>query len=257
MRNIQVENKNNVLTIILNRPERHNALNFETLLELQSLLVTLPRRFPDTRCVILTGHGDKAFSAGADLKELSTMSPKQGEELSFLAQEVTLLLEALPVPIIASVNGVAMGGGLELALACDFIYTCNQAQLALPEVSLGLIPGFGGCVRLGRRVGMAKAKELIFTGNSLTGEEAQIIGLSNKNFENSTLLKQGVLQTALAISSRGPKAVATAKYSIEKGAQTALRAGLEMERKNYRRVLENSESTEGMAAFLEKRAPSF
>lgn len=243
-----------ILTI--NRPEKLNALSETVFREIKDVLTAL-RLNPDIRGLILTGAGDKAFVAGADILAMSRMSPQQGEEFSRLAQEITLMLEDLPFPVIAAVNGYALGGGCELAMACDFIYATENAVFAQPEVNLGLIPGFGGCVRLSRYVGGGLAKEMIYTGRRLDAYEAAQAGLVNRVFPGRTEVIGGAVQTLRQIFSKSRTAVNVCKTVINNTYARGTSDALAAERQGFRKVFESDEKAEGVAAFLEKRAPNF
>ena len=174
-----VDEQDGITTITVDRPDALNALNATVLAELDAVTTTIASARGATRGVILTGSGEKAFIAGADIKAMSQMSPDEAEAFSRLGQRVTTQLESLPVTVIACVNGFALGGGCEMAMACDFIYATGNARFGQPEVSLGLIPGFGGCVRLIRYVGPGHAKELIYSGRHVKADEAARLGLVN------------------------------------------------------------------------------
>lgn len=239
-----------VLTI--NRPEALNALNHQLLRDLSAFLTTKHA----IRVLILTGQGDKAFIAGADIREMESMSTGDSQYLSVLGQKVTLLLENAPFVTIAAVNGFALGGGLEIALACDFIYAARRAKLGLPEVSLGLIPGFGGTQRLARAVGPRMAKELIFTGKKITAEEALRIGLVNQVCEDNHLL-DSCQQTAKEMLKNSTASILRAKHVINSCIHLPIEVALEHERQGFIQCFSYPDRLEGIHAFLEKRAPHF
>src|SRR5437588_10854260 len=197
--NIQVERDGQIATITVNRPKSLNALNSQTLRELTQAV----RDNADQRALILTGAGDKAFVAGADISEMAPMTPWSAREFSELGHVVTALLEDIPCATIAAVNGYALGGGLELAVACDMIYASDNAKLGLPEVTLGITPGFGGTQRLVRLVGKLRAKEIIFTGEMVDAQKAAQIGLVNEVFPREQLLPH-CRKVAAKIATRGP-----------------------------------------------------
>src|SRR5688572_29564933 len=189
---VEVETEGMVALLRINRPEKLNALNETVLLTLASRVLELCAESSDrrVRCAIVTGAGDKAFVAGADIAELATLDPNGAKALSELGHRLGRAMEEAPFPLIAAVNGFALGGGLELALACDFIYASDKAKFGLPEVGLGLIPGFGGTQRLPRRVGPGPARELLYTGKTIDAAAAKGIGLVNEVFPAGELLQK-------------------------------------------------------------------
>jgi enoyl-CoA hydratase len=241
-------------TLTVNRPDSLNALDRDTLLALARAVAEVAARKP--RCLIVTGAGDKAFVAGADIAAMSAMSSTQAEGFARLGQATFAALEALPLPVLAAVNGFALGGGCELALACDFIYASDKAKLGQPEVKLGIIPGFGGTQRLARRVGLGMARELIYTGRMLGSEEALRIGLVNAVVPRPELMPR-VLETANAIVAAGPGALAAAKAVINAGASKPLHEAIELEAVAFGECFKLHDQKEGMRAFLEKRAAKF
>jgi enoyl-CoA hydratase len=251
--NVRVEAAGPVVTVTVDRPKVLNALDDTTLRELAELFTGLA---PTVRCVILTGAGEKAFVAGADIAAMAGMSVEQGRAFAERGHAVAAALEALPAPVIAAVNGFALGGGLELALACDFAIASQNARLGLPEVGLGIIPGFGGTQRLARRIGIGRARELIYTGNLVTAEEAVRIGLVNAVTAPADLLRTA-MNLAETIASRGPLAVASAKKAIGQGADLPLGQALALERELFAGLFVTGDRKEGMQAFLEKRSPLF
>lgn len=253
--NIQLENKNGIATVTVCRPEALNALNSITLEELSNVF-DLISQDENIRVVILTGSGEKAFVAGADISEMSTFTPLQARAFSQKGQMVISKLQILAVPVIAAVNGYALGGGCELALACDFIYSSEKANFGLPEIGLGLIPGFGGTQRLSRLVGINTAKEMILTGKIISAQEAFRIGLVSKVFESQELM-DGVRETAEVIAAKGKTALRTAKQVIDLGMNTDLATGLSLECDAFGLCMASSDAREGTKAFLEKRKPKF
>jgi enoyl-CoA hydratase len=243
-----------VSTLTINRPDALNALNGETLRALRDAITTLRAR-AGLGCVIVTGAGEKAFVAGADIAEMSGMNTQQAQSFAELGQAAFAALEALDVPVIAAVNGFALGGGCELALACDFIYASSHAKFGQPEVKLGVLPGFGGTQRLARRVGLGMARELIYTGKIIGPEEALRIGLVNAVHPRAELLAK-VRETALAICANGPRALSAAKHVIDTGVDLPLTAAIAEEARAFAGCF-GPEQREGMQAFLAKRAPSF
>src|SRR5947199_7918697 len=210
--NIQVERDGQIATITVNRPKSLNALNSQTLRELTQAV----RECADSRALILTGAGDKAFVAGANISEMAPMGPWQAREFSELGHVLTALIEDIPAATIAAVNGYALGGGLELAVACDMIFASENARLGLPEVTLGVTPGFGGTQRLVRLVGKLRAKEIIFTGEMVDAQTAARIGLVNSVVPQEKLLAH-CKKVAAKIAERGPWAIARAKRLAERG----------------------------------------
>lgn len=241
--------------ITVNRPETLNALNKKTLTELERAFAEVDQH-PEVRCAILTGSGEKAFIAGADIGEMKGLSPAEAEEFSRLGHRVMDRIERLRVPVIAAVNGFALGGGLEVALACDFIYASQGAQLGLPETSLGLIPGFGGTTRLARRVGVALAREMIFAARRLKAEDALRAGLVNQVTPDGEVVDAAV-KTAEAIAKNGPYATALAKRLLLDNQDVSPTAANLSEQSAFGLVFGTKDHGEGMAAFLEKRKPTF
>lgn len=247
---------NGLTRLTLNRPDRRNALSRELVDALFDALTRIDATFPETRAVVIDAAGGKAFCAGADLKERASMS--EPEVRAFVRRLQTLMssIEALPVPVIAVVDGVALGGGLELALACDLRLATPTSSLGLPEVRLGIIPGAGGTQRLPRVVGAPKARELIFTARRLDGEEAARIGLVHEVVAASALGDR-VAAIAAEIAAGAPIAVAQAKYALVHGSEVDLASGLALERKAYEVTIPTEDRREALAAFAEKRAPVF
>ena len=253
--NIILEEKSPVATIFFNRPKALNALNNALFDDLDMALDQI-RDNTDIRVLILTGSGDKAFVAGADIAELVKMNPLEGKSFSRKGQKVFTKIENLPIPAIAAVNGFALGGGLEAALGCDFIYASDKALFGLPEISLGLIPGFGGTQRLARRIGVNRAKELIFTGKNIKAQEAFEYGIVNKVIEHDKLMDE-VLKTANLIASKGRVALRSAKEVIQNGLNTDIETGCRIENDVFGLNMSSVDAKEGTHAFLEKRKPVF
>jgi enoyl-CoA hydratase len=252
--NILLEKKGKVAILKINRPNALNALNTATIVELEKGIKELDED-QEIKVIILTGEG-KAFVAGADIAEMKDMTALQAREFSKLGQKVFASLENLEKPVIAAVNGFALGGGCELALACDFRIASDKAKLGQPEVNLGVIPGFAGTQRLSRIVGTAIAKELIFTGDMIDAQIAFSIGLVNKVFPAEELMPK-VMEIAEKIASKGPIAVKLAKTAINKGIETDLATGSSYEMEAFGICFSTGEPKEGMGAFLEKRKPSW
>lgn len=249
------ERRDQTVILTLNRPEVMNSFNFAMLRGLQEKIEAL-RFDPEIRVVIITGAGDKAFCAGADLKERATLSEVQVKEFIFTIRNLFTAIEDLPKPVIAAVNGVALGGGTELALACDIRIASATATMGLTETRLAIIPGAGGTQRLPRLVGRGKAKELIFTGRRVGAEEAFQIGLVNKVVPLEKLLEECLAMAAM-ICETGPIAIQQAKYAINYGLETDLHTGLAIESNAYWITIPTEDRLEGLAAFREKRKPVY
>jgi enoyl-CoA hydratase len=249
------ERRGPVGVLTLNRPEALNALSRALLEALEARTRELAGD-PSVRAVVLTGAG-RAFAAGADIAEMRGMSPVEGEAFSRLGHRVMAGLEALPVPVIAAVNGFALGGGCELALACDWIYAAGRARFGQPEVNLGLVPGFGGTTRLARRVGVAWARELVLSGEPVGAEQASRIGLVNRVFEDAEATVAAALAVAETAAKKGPVAVAQAKRLLVEGVDADLRVAHALEQAAFGLVFATEDRAEGMDAFLAKRDPEF
>jgi enoyl-CoA hydratase len=244
-----------VVTVTIDRPEARNALDRPTLAALVDAFDAIDGD-ADVRCAILTGAGDRAFVAGADIKAMSDLDRDGGRAFSAAAQAAADRIEGARVPVIAAVNGFALGGGCELALACDFIYASREARFGQPEVGLGVIPGIGGTQRLPRRVGQAMARELIFTGAIIDAVEALRIGLANVVVEPAELMPR-VRAVAEQIAAKAPLAIAAAKRAVRDGGDLPQVAGMELERDLFARMFATHDQKEGMRAFIEKRAPNW
>ncbi len=253
--NIILEIDNRIATIFFNRPKALNALNNALFDELDTALDQVMDN-SDVRVLILTGSGDKAFVAGADISELTKMNPLQAKYFSRKGQKVFSKIEALPIPAIAAVNGFALGGGSEAALACDFIYASEKAVFGLPEINLGLIPGFGGTQRLARLLGNNRAKEMVFTGKNIKADKALEYGMINKICAPDTLMEE-VQKTARLIASKGKVALRAAKEVIQNGTATDLETGCRIENDAFGLTMCSEDAKEGTSAFLEKRKPAF
>ena len=253
--NVRVQVEGPFATVTVDRPKALNALDSRTLQELEKAAADLAGR-EDLWGVIDTGAGEKAFVAGADIAEMMDKHAARARHIGALGQRVMDVIAALPVPVVAAVIGFALGGGCELALACDFIYASENARFGLPEVSLGVVPGFGGTQRLTRLVGRARAKELIFTGDVIDAAKAKEIGLVLEVVPLPQLLGQA--RSALErIGKKGPLAIRRAKEAIDRGADLELADGLTIERKVFADLFDSADRREGMKAFLEKRPPVF
>ena len=245
------------ITIIkIARPNALNALNIETLQELKISLEALSKD-DSVRVLVLTGDGEKAFVAGADILQMKNMTPNEGVRFSQLGHEVTRMLELMHKPTIAAVNGFALGGGTELALACDFILASEKAVFGQPEVGLGIIPGFGGTFRLARYVGFPMAKELIFTGRKIKAEEAKAIGLVNAIYPAAECMPH-VLEIAKSISQQSRSAITVAKRLINEFSESVgLNFKVDFEAQAFGQLMGSHDQREGMNAFSEKRKPAF
>jgi enoyl-CoA hydratase len=209
-----------------------------------------------TRVVVLTGAGEKAFAAGADIKYMSGLGASEAKEWGELGHEVTRLLETMPKPTIAAVNGFALGGGCELAVACDIRYAASSAKLGQPEINLGIIPGWGGTQRLARLTGVGFAKELILTGRTVDADEAVRRGLVEAVFEPDHLMEK-TLERARLLASKSPLALAAAKEAVNRAFQGEHAENLEREAETFGGLFESEDAKEGLAAFVEKREPTF
>lgn len=254
--NLRVEARPDGTTwVTIDRPRALNALNSATLRELGQV-VEAASRDANLKVLILTGGGEKAFVAGADIAEMRDLSAPQGRAFSALGHKVFEALEQLPVPTIAMVNGFALGGGMELAMACDLIYASDKAKFGQPEVNLGVIPGFSGSQRLPRRIGAMRALELLFTGDMIDAQKAKEIGIALEVFPAAELVEK-VEALAKKIASKGPLAIAAVKRMVIEGASSDLRSANTMEQEAFGVLFGSEDLKEGMTAFLEKRPAKF
>jgi len=254
-RELLVESAGGICTITLNRPGSMNSLNLRTV-EALAAAVAAVRFDRAVRIVVVTGAGEKAFCSGADLKERATLSPDQVRRFIATIRDTFTSIEALPQPVIAAVNGVALGGGTELLLACDLRVASERATLGLTEVKLAIIPGAGGTQRLPRLVGKGRAMELILTGRSIGAAEALAIGLVNRVVPPADLMK-AARELADQMLSAGPVALRQAKLAINRGCETDLATGLALETAAYEAVIPTKDREEGLAAFAAKRKPVY
>ena len=247
-----------VLTLTVNKPKNLNALDTKLLAELDDFLSYLRQQKESLlKGMILTGSGEKAFIAGADIKEMSGMGALEGEKFAVAGQKVTLLLEDLPFPVIAAVNGFALGGGCEMAMGADFIFATKNAVFGQPEVKLGLIPGFGGTQRLAKIVGRNKAKEIIYSGRNVSSEEAQELGLVLRIYDKKSEMMDGARELLDQIAQNSPLAVSRAKKVMNRGNDLTVPNGLEVESEQFALLFSSEDMKEGTEAFLDKRSPEF
>lgn len=254
-KNIIVEVKDGIGFLKINRPKALNALNSETCLEIKNAGDAL-NADKSVRVVIVTGEGDKAFVAGADILEMKDLTAIEGSAFAQRGHDAMSTLENMEKPVIAAVNGFALGGGFELALCCDFIYASDKAKMGFPETTLGIHPGFGGTQRTTKLVGTAKAKELIFAGKTINAQEAHEIGLVNKVVPHEQLMNE-VLAIAEKIKTNGPFGIRLAKECINKSQSLAGKEGLTFEANNFGMCFATKDQKEGMTAFTEKRKATF
>lgn len=243
-----------VATITFNRPDKLNALNHEMLAEFTDALDKV-RRNPEVRVLLLTGTG-RAFIAGADISEFLKFGPLEARQFSAAAHDIGFVLEALEIPVIACVNGFALGGGLEMAMACDFIYAADTARLGQPEINLGIIPGFGGTQRLSRLVGKGVAKEMVLTGRMVDAAEAKTLGLVAQVFPADTFMAE-CRKVAQALAAKGRVPVRAAKQAVDRGFDLDLRNACLLEVDAFALCFASPDVFEGARAFLEKRPPKF
>jgi enoyl-CoA hydratase len=255
MKYLEIDEAGDTGILRINRPDALNALNQEVLEDFCSFFHNKGQALK-IKVLILTGKGEKAFCAGADVKEMQEMTHKEILHLANLGHQVASFLENAPFVTIACLNGFALGGGLEMALGCDFIYASKDAKIGLPEVSLGLIPGFGGTQRLSRTIGSRMAKEMIFTGEILSAETAKNLGLVNKVCQADTLL-QSATDTAKRIIANSFFAVQQAKLAIHHGVQLPLTDACTLEKQMFAVTFSSNDRKEGIQAFMEKRTPNF
>jgi enoyl-CoA hydratase len=244
-----------VATVIINRPDSLNALSVEVLQNLYSTMALISSR-PEIRVVLVRGEGDKAFVAGADVKSIASLGARAIAEYVELGQRTMRAIELCPVPIIALVNGYALGGGMELALACDLIFASETARFGQPEVNLGIIPGFGGTQRLQQRAGVGIARLMCFSGELLEAQQAYTKGIVDKIFPSPTFF-QDAHSWCAAITDKAPLAVKATKRAIRSGYETSLLAGLRREVEEFLHVFSSEDREEGLSAFMQKRKPTF
>ncbi|MFC0473723.1 enoyl-CoA hydratase [Halalkalibacter kiskunsagensis] len=256
MKSLLIEQKGKgVILATLNRPDQANALSLQLLRELNDFLSSIENA-TNVRVVIFTGASDRVFCAGADLKERNEMDEK---EVRFAVQKIRMTINrvaALKIPTIAAMNGSALGGGLELALACDLRIGCSTADYGLPETSLAIIPGAGGTQRLSRLIGTGKAKEMIYTASRISGTEAKEVKLVEHVETQDGVLKKA-FELADLIANNGPIAIRQAKYAIDLGLEVDMQTALTIERNAYEKIISTRDRQEGLLAFHEKRKPTY
>jgi enoyl-CoA hydratase len=249
------EKSEGIATITLNRPDALNAWSTELAQEFSEAMEDV-RNDESVKVIIITGAGEKAFSAGADIKAMKGMTALKARELSNMGYKICNAIEAIEKPVIAAINGYALGGGMEVSMACDFRVASDKARMGQTEINIGLIPGWGGTQRLTRLVGKARAKELVYTGKIINADTAHQWGLVNM-VVTATELMTAVRQFALELAGKAPVAVKVAKALIEKGAEIDLESALALEREGFGVVASSEDLQEGVSAFTEKRKPTW
>lgn len=252
---LEFKREGTVGILTINRPQALNALNTQVIHDLQTFLKLLHKE-KNLRCLVLTGAGEKAFVAGADIKEMDELGAARAFAFSEEGQRTFQMIEDLKIPTIAAVNGFALGGGLELAMACDFIVAAKTAKLGLPEVSLGLIPGYGGTQRLARYCGKGIARLVAFTADMFSAEQFAAWGLVALVVEPADLIPT-VMKMAMTISKRSPRAVGFAKQAINCGFDMTQIEGMKIEAQYFQEAFGSVDKKEGVRAFIEKRSPVF
>ena len=253
--NIRFESADAIGTLTVDRPKALNALNPDTLREMLRCLRDV-RRENDVRALVVTGGGGKAFVAGADIAAMSKMRVVEAKEMARLGQRVTSAIEDLAIPVIAAVNGFALGGGMELVMACDLVVASDKARFGQPEINLGIIPGFGGTQRLARRIGLHRAREMIYGGEMIDADTARQWGLVNRVVKAEELIGEA-RKLAAALAAKPPIAIAQAKLAIQHGLAVDLETGLRLEAEAFAVTFSTEDRSEGMAAFLGKRPAKF
>ena len=249
---VNVEQQGAVAVLTIDRPKALNALNPEVLADLKAAFEGIDQN--TARCVVLTGAGDKSFVAGADIGSMSTMTKAEGEAFGKLGNDIFLMIENFPLPVIAAVNGFALGGGCELAMSCDIRICSDNAMFGQPEVGLGITPGFGGTQRLARLVGMGMAKQLLYTARNIDAGEALRIGLVNAVVPQAELMDTA-LKMASTIAKNAPIAVRACKQAVNEGMQVSIDKAVEIEEKLFGGCFETHDQVEGMACFLSREKP--
>lgn len=255
LKNLIIDISDGVALLTINRPATLNSLDTAVLDDLLAAYPALEED-SDVKVVVMTGSGEKAFVAGADIAQMAGYSVRQALDFARKGQSLVTLIGRMTKPVIAAVNGFALGGGLEMAMACDFAYASEKAKLGLPEVTLGIMPGFGGTQKLARLIGRSRSNELIFTGKILTAPEAKEWGIVNAVFPAAELLDK-TMETARKIAGNGLLGVAHAKDSVRGGLDMSEADGLNFESLQFAALFDTADQKEGMNAFLEKRKPVF
>ena len=249
---VKSEQQGAVAVLTIDRPKALNALNPEVLADLKAAFEAIDQNA--VRCVVLTGEGDKSFVAGADIGSMSTMTKAEGEAFGKLGNDIFLMIENFPLPVIAAVNGFALGGGCELAMSCDIRICSDNAMFGQPEVGLGITPGFGGTQRLPRLVGMGMAKQLLYTARNIDAAEALRIGLVNAVVPQAELMDTAV-KMANNVAKNAPIAVRACKKAVNEGMQVSIDKAVEIEEKLFGGCFETHDQVEGMACFLSREKP--
>lgn len=255
MSTVEIIVKNRIALIKINRPNQLNALSVQVLVDLENAFKSVEIN-AEVGVIILTGEGDKAFIAGADIKEISTLSSEDARAYAFTGQTLTTYIENFPKPVIAAINGFALGGGCEFAMACHIRYASETARLGQPEVGLGLIAGFGGTQRLPRLVGKGRALEILLSGGMVSAQDAKEMGLINAIFPQESLM-EACIKLASKILRNGPIAIRETIYSVNEGLDLSLEEGLKQEAQRFGTIFESEDQTEGTTAFVEKRRAKF
>ncbi len=253
--NLLLEKEDKLATLYINRPKALNALNRETLLELKDAITSIAQD-DDIDLLIITGAGDKAFVAGADIAYMQNLSAMEARSFAALGQEVFMMIETIEKPVIAAVNGFALGGGCELAMCCDFRIASSKAKFGQPEVGLGIIPGFGGTQRLSRLIGAGMAKQLLYTADVIGADEALRVGLVN-SVQTPEELMNVVKATAGRILTKGQVAIRLCKATANEGLQTDIDRAMTIEADAFGLCFATADQREGMTAFIEKRKAGF
>ena len=251
LKNVILEKEEHLAIVTINRPKALNALNSETLKDLDTVIADLEND-SNIYAVILTGAGEKSFVAGADISEMKDLNEQEGKEFGSLGNKVFLRLENLNKPVIAAIQGFALGGGCEISMACDIRIASETAVFGQPEVGLGITPGFGGTQRLARIVGLGKAKEMIYTARNIKADEAYRIGLVNKVVPLESLMDEAKAMASKIIAN-APIAVRMSKDAINRGMQVSIDKAVEIEAEDFGKCFASADQTEGMTAFLERR----